>query len=713
MAVRRNITAIRGTDHSAVQRVFANQLGEKFSDMKLEQNAGWLSFMTSPWGVGGSELVKGLVELNLPALQFTTEDACRWRLTICQPGKTPQTIIHEFGNHGEQIDEEDWNYNEDEDDWVDPELAFLMDEPGEKPAPKTPFENFAEDYAELGAPLPQQLIEQLRDLDFNQAVEQFRTWQEELILDFLKSNDVTFDEKYVKNILNWHELTDSELDSDIGNLPRLLSAIGLGKQWDDYVKEAEETSHRLDEAEDDYDDDDEPTSPPVEWIKMAETNLDGIRPLPIDDGPVKLPLEQFHLVRFFPETCQMSEEVTALLTVEYVDADALLALQHLSPPKYQQGENQFGRIEFQPTDSGFKMGFENHLLVERRHVADQLGPDYSQLLKNLPDGTTLTCAFAAKLEPATHQWYQGSVERGQWNITATYPAIARPILKDALKLAKQSSKTKHETLNEQEADQVMEAVKKDSYLHGMDVKRDGLEISCEYDVEFIAKILMRIRFSEYWDFEAVNGHIEKEYLERLETQGKMRRAAAKQAQETKAIRKGKPFFRGEASIYWMSDLAHFSDLEPEILDTYQTAMKELGFELLGDFTTKRFRDYALRCYISPDQQSYSCLTASCFGYLCIDFFSRLSDGSNLTTTTSPMVESRPAVKLYYMDFPDMSTTELYEQHKVLLGRFETKKHALPEQLDPSIEGLAKCLDNSLTRTDEDMRNNGELAFDLF
>ena len=706
MAVRRNVTAIRGTDHSAVRRVFAEHLGENFSNMKLEENAGWLWFMTSPWGVGGSELVKGLVKLNLPALQFTTEDACRWRLTICQPGTKPQTIIHEFSNHGEPLNEEYWNYEEYEDDeWVDPELAFLMDEPEEKPEPKTPFERFAEDYAELGAPLPKHLLEQLRDLGFNQAVEHFRTWQESLILDFLKSNDVTFDENDVKAILNWQGISEQERYSDIGNLPRLLSAIGLGSQWDDYVKEAEESSQRLDEEEDDYEGDDEPTSEPVEWIKTAETNLEGTRPLPLDDGPVLLPLEQFHLVRFFPEACQINEIISALLIVEYENVAKPAELTQLPPPQFLHA-----RIEFQPTESGFKMGFENHQLFEHRHIDDQLGPEYLQLLKEIPDGARLTCAFAAKNEPATHQWYQGLIERCKWNISATYPAIPGPIFSDALKLAKQAPKTKHTARDEREADQVIEAVKKDSYLHGMDVKRDGLKISCEYDVEFLAKIIMRIRFSEYWDFEPVNEHIEKEYLERIETLGKMRRAAAERARETKAIRIGEPILRGDTSIYWMSDLEHFSNLDPEFLESYQTSMKELGFKLLGDFTTKRFRDYALRCYISQDQKSYSCITASCFGYLCIDFFSHLSDGSTLTTTTSPMVESRPAVKLYYMDYQDLSTNELYEQHKVLLGRFESKKGALPQPLDPSIEGLARQLDRSLTLTDEDMRNQGEAEF---
>jgi hypothetical protein len=122
-------------------------------------------------------------------------------------------------------------------------------------------------------------------------------------------------------------------------------------------------------------------------------------------------------------------------------------------------------------------------------------------------------------------------------------------------------------------------------------------------------------------------------------------------------------------------------------------------------TPKKFRDYAVLCYVSPDRLTYGCLTASIYGYLCWDFVSDLSDGSRLSTTTSSLVFSRPAVKLYYKDFLGLPPEELYEKHLQLLERFHTNKNATPVAYEASLVGLAKVFDDSIVRTEEDERNS--------
>lgn len=112
-------------------------------------------------------------------------------------------------------------------------------------------------------------------------------------------------------------------------------------------------------------------------------------------------------------------------------------------------------------------------------------------------------------------------------------------------------------------DAVMEAVKKDSFLHGMDVKRTDKSISCEYDVEFLAKIIFRLRFREYWDVGPHGKHAEREYRQRIKLEWEFRRKAAKQARTQAAHRIGDPIYRRKSSVYWISDLGHFKDLDAD------------------------------------------------------------------------------------------------------------------------------------------------------
>ncbi len=260
MAFRIHVTTIRDSTTEAVRNTFVELLGENFANVRLTEHAGWVSFRTSVWGVSSSDLISGLRQLNKPALQFTTEDGSRWYVTIIRPDAAPESLLHEFGYHGgTELDEAYFAADDEEDeDDIDPETAFLEDEPTTPMQPRSSFDRFAEYFVDMGVPLPADLLEQAKSLSFPVAIATFQRWHQDRLIEFLKFANVTFDEPTVRQALAWEGLTEAERDSDLGNLPRLLAAIGLGGEFEAYVTEAELGEEER-ESDDDLalDDDDE------------------------------------------------------------------------------------------------------------------------------------------------------------------------------------------------------------------------------------------------------------------------------------------------------------------------------------------------------------------------------------------------------------------------------------------------------------------------
>src|SRR5262249_58084368 len=71
------------------------------------------------------------------------------------------------------------------------------------------------------------------------AVTRCRRWHAEQISNALTEAGIPHDPAAIRSVLLWEDLTENERSSDLGNLPRLLSVLGLGGQWDDWVRQAE------------------------------------------------------------------------------------------------------------------------------------------------------------------------------------------------------------------------------------------------------------------------------------------------------------------------------------------------------------------------------------------------------------------------------------------------------------------------------------------
>src|SRR5262245_24568851 len=99
MAIRIHVTAARECALEEVRAVFARRLGEGFGAVEVREHGGWVWFTTSVWGVGASDLNRGLCELARPALQFTTSDGDRWYLAVHGGPEGPRHFLHEFRYH--------------------------------------------------------------------------------------------------------------------------------------------------------------------------------------------------------------------------------------------------------------------------------------------------------------------------------------------------------------------------------------------------------------------------------------------------------------------------------------------------------------------------------------------------------------------------------------------------------------------------------------
>src|SRR5437588_11948386 len=147
MAIRINVTAVRGCPADEVRAVFTDVLGPQFAGVLLNEQGGWVWFNTSVWGVSARDLNRGLCRLARPALQFTTSDGDRWYLTVHgRPGGQAH-FLHQFCYHGRPARPEEDAGREAEMEQraapppVDPRLAFLEEDPVTGPArPSAPFD---------------------------------------------------------------------------------------------------------------------------------------------------------------------------------------------------------------------------------------------------------------------------------------------------------------------------------------------------------------------------------------------------------------------------------------------------------------------------------------------------------------------------------------------------------------------------------------------
>lgn len=128
-------------------------------------------------------------------------------------------------------------------------------------------------------------------------------------------------------------------------------------------------------------------------------------------------------------------------------------------------------------------------------------------------------------------------------------------------------------------------------------------------------------------------------------------------------------------------------------------MAGLGYELLGGLLCERFQRVVVRCYSRPAGDSYGLLLLPPWKYRAIEFMTRFTDGSSLTTTTHEGPGDDPARKLYRVRCPNLAVAELEARHRAALAAHCAAHGATPLTVEHSLSGVAKALDDFLARYD--------------
>jgi hypothetical protein len=692
MAIRIHVTAVRDSDPEHVRAVFTRRLGEGFGQVGLCERDEWVSFTTSVWGVAGSDLNAGLCELGRAGLQFTTSDGDRWYLTVHGGGSGPAHFLHEFHIHSSLANPEyEAGWAEELEEGaplpVDPALAFLEEDPA-PPAgdtrPRTAFDRLAEELASMGAVIPEEVRSSVAGLSLTDAVNLYREWHAEQVVAALAAAGIPHDAAALRAILLWENVSEGERDSDLGNLPRLLAALRLGGEWDAWVHQAENPPAPVEEAAQVPE-----AEPPPDYLGWVARCVDALPLVPVVGGPVPLPLRHLARVAFFADACATSDQdpsvrIRVQLPPEFTQT--LVA----PPPSAAQGQVAV-------TAGGFEAGLLNSFCLHRVHLERILGRRLAHLLFHLPDGAALECAFAAEDQPATHQRYRGHVASAVWWIDATCPPLSRDVLSDALELAAAQGRTVHRARDAAEVQAIMEAVARDGYLHNMGVKRRGRTLRCEYDHGHLAQLFFRRRFRQPWDFAPVEAERDRQFRERRDQERRLRKMLVARAREQAAPHAEEVLLRGRHSRYWASDFTRLTELEPEMRAKFDATLTARGFQHLGDLVVQKQRDVVLRVFAREDRLCYGILMGKRALYLGYELFSRFADGSTLTTTTNPMVQSHPEAGIYYQSRPGLDLPALYEKHCWGMARFRTRKGTEPELLAHNLLGVAQEIDQAFAR----------------
>jgi hypothetical protein len=704
MATRINVTAVRDCPAAEVRAVMGDVLRPACAGaecapvgeaLEIHEHNGWTWFVTSVWGVSAADLNRGLCRLARPAVQFTTSDAERWYLTVHGGPQGQVHFLHEFAFHGHDPDPaEDVARQEQLDQQgevpaVDPRLAFLEEEPppgGDRV--KVPFDVQGDCLTSLGASIPDEFRATVAGLPYSQAAARYRRWHAECVSEALTAAGIVHDPAAVRAVLLWENVTPGEAGSDLGNLPRLLAVLGLGGQWDDWVRQAEAPPPPPPEpacaapAQ--------PVAEPQDLIRPARAIVEPLGLTPVADGAVALPLDELGLLRFFPEALAIYDTAGVAMTVTLPQGFA---------PTAVPGPTGHGGGQVEMSANGFQVGLHNHLWFGRRDLTQLLGDQLSRLLYHLPDGAVLDLAFALEGKPALCQRYRGVVAGGSWWISETYPPLAREALAGGLELARYAAAEheKHEARDEAEAEAVVALARRDPNLWDMKVKRLGRVVWCKADITgHLAKVFFRHRFAGSWDIAAHDREAERQYQEHLARQRAMRQGLV-QAARRRAGPHGEVLLKGKLGLYWRSDFADLAELEHQTREKIDAGMAGLGLRHIGDLVAKKQRDIVLRSYASEDRLVYGILMAKRTMYLGYEFYSRFANGATLTTTTNGAASSQPERKVYAKIHPGLEPAALHDKHQWGIERFRARRATEPVRLEPTLLGVARELDRLVAR----------------
>jgi len=692
MHQREHILALRDTGRQALLDAYP-----KAAELDLIEENGWLWLAVPVWNATQEELAVVANRCGAAALIASALESGRWLLRLLYTGGDTYTLLHEYmllevllygdGESDDAPEAEDpsddypgWhegipmpmtppNINEVPAETIGdgmsiPDTDFFA-EPREVDGVHSFVVNMQRDLRAFGCPMPDEVYEELRTMRGTEAMEAFLDWQGDDLCDALESFGVEHSPEDVLDIITGESVTMGELDTELGNLPRLLIALGIESGFEAWLEE------NADDYEEDYDEEAE-IEEQLEDIAYLVSLTSRLSPCTIPGEPIPIPID----------------DIASLARIAwFADPTCGAALKYVLP-----GEADIEAHEPPETFLPGAYGGERPMFPEGLFSSSRERRELARDLGQLPEGTLLEMLTGSETYDAGRMIFRGRLSEGLWKIREMAPAFPRAKLLSALELARAfHGKAPVPCESDKEVEEGIKYAGVLANLGGPPPHRDGLAIHCTAEQRpWVALAVFRERFSGLIDTKAVMLDERVAYEEAKEVEREMR-------ERTSIATSGKPLFASESAAYHKAEATKLEFAGDRrgalhLIKLRDAEMQEAGFAYLGDLVCSRFPDALVRCYRSGDGLVLATQQLNLYGLMHRELYSQLTNGGSLTTTAGGSGESIPHRKIVERVCGEDDLGLLQRDHAAGLQRLASTG-AQPEPIGDSLAAAAEALED--------------------
>jgi len=693
MAIRRHIIAARNSTPEQLTAALASlQVSE------IETADGWCWAMASVWTTGAHELLEAMSDFEEPYFLLTTEDGCRWRFHLRRKGLPSFDTVHEFQwirrNSDGSGEEGDWADLVEEDSEV---KSLVVEFPGFPPLPAqrldpldfdddffapyaddgeeeedaeeeewrepTPLAYVVEAYDENGIPLPQAIVEALTDLPDAEVYPRFLALHGAHIADALERFGVPHDREELLRILTGENVTESEMDSDIGNTWRFLHHLGLGPKFAEALQEHEAVAEQG----------------PVEDPGANVFKAAGKLPLhDVEGGPARIPLTDAFLMARMTYYQDTYPEYVACIRFD-------------APVEWPAG-----RTPSYATWTPARKGFGGSVSLQGMDIPNipKARKRLGELLATLPDGARLD--LLAKGQYARTR-LAGRAEHGAWLIeSASAPLTSEEVAEMLTIFRVAEARGPQLARNEEEADAILKAAAQHMVLCNDPPRQDGLKLWCDdrRETEVLGGLFFRRRMAHRWDFKKIDAHVARKYKDWRQFEKEMARDNALPATDV-------VIYAGASSRFLEADYKARSmdkDMRANAkgFRAMDKTMAALGYTCLGAVVCEKVGGGILRCYANTEERTYSTGYILPYGQVWHDYYTRFHGDLSLTTTSGLSEGSFRSLRILVRHCSRTPVPELHAEHIDGMKRLAARG-LIPVEIDATLEGVCRAMDEFLTR----------------
>jgi hypothetical protein len=619
-----------------------------------------------------------LARLERPGLQAWTEDGALWYLTLHAPGRKPFRHVHWF------------RYNR---------VATGREKAKQGVTLRKYLDQLVSDLPEAFQPAGRLPTGSLRV-----AMTRHLERRANALSRFLRLCRVPHEPAAVRDAITGRSVTEEEWGWDVGNLPRLLDAIGLGDAFPDWREEIE--SSRRANAEATAAARAAAEAPPPDLVAPILERLGPVEAPPVKGGsPTVSPTTLWLL----PWSCHNDVELGFIVRPSRAVKARWPRLDGLSVVA-REGEWHIGH----PWCS----------VWQRQRLLAKLGP----VLQSLPAGTRVEMVSASVPEPADQDApvtagdmrFVWTLARREWKLTHAHPAATRQEIEAAAQLFDWvSGRQAFTARDDAEAAALIEQAREGNHF-GTEKKDQPAVSGRRIRVRapwrpYLAMLAFRHRFATGpWDTVAsrqADAAFEADWDRLIADVGAKFSQALAAPRDEELIHRGQrsAFRRARMSqikggpalaqlfrtLYPARDLGSFLDLD-EGVRLVDESMAKFGLTPLGDMVCEAFGEIVIRGYAREADDVHGLVYAGTLGQFAYEFNTQFTDGSSLTTSINPGLDV-PEIQSRHVHVPHATVEELFERHAAGIAE-RLQGGSSPAEHGTSLAELAGRIDQFLVRT---------------